>query len=367
MSFAWIILALFIIVVGWVKIKTQPTVGADTLVIWLNKTKSIYAGEPFRALTMAQYPNLGPMFWMFTMRFTGKYEPIYGLFLGPVAYGFWILAHLSLFKQKNHWIIPIIFFPIAILFYNDAVYNGYQDKLLMACAGMAVLTFTQFFLDNIDANDQNMYKRNSNFFWLGAFFAGMLSFIKVEGMIMGLIIFSGVLFIVVFLFPKEKHREFLIANYPAALIFTVLLLTWPLILHFGGVDLTKIQGDTLSLQFSFDFFQNLDRLPIIVLRHINYIQGILPIFTMSVLLTLLALKDMPKIRIALSYIWLIWLLLLVFITFIFMVTRSPLIWHLDTAFYRLSSQHDFIYPLTIILVVSNILHEYQKSLNTEPA
>jgi len=367
MSIIWILIALFIFVTGWVEIKTQSVAGIDTFAIWLNKAKSIYVGEPFKTLTMTQYPALGPMFWAFTMRFTGRYEPIHGLFLGPVAYGFWILAHLSLFKKNNDWVTPAIIFPIAIFFYDDAVYNGYQDKILMMCAGMAVLTFTQFFLDETATNNHEIYNRKFNFFWLGAFFTGMLSLIKAEGMIMGLIIFLGVFFIVICFFPKEKRREFFLANYPATLIFAALLLVWPLILFFGGVDLTKVQGDSLSLQSSLDFFQNLDRFPVITLRHINYIQGILPIFTISVLLTLLALKNMPKIRVILSFIWLTWLLHLAFITFIFMVTRAPLNWHLDTAFYRLSSQHDFIYPLTILLVISTILREYQTSLATESA
>jgi len=356
-SWVWVIIALFIIVVGLVEIKTYPVISGDALSIWLNKAKSIYAGKSFWTLAIVQYPSLGPIFWTFAMRFTGGYEPIYGLYLGPIAYSFWILAHLSLFEQKNNWVIVAIIFSTAILFYDSTVYNGYQDKLVMMCAGMAVLTYVRYFLYSIDSSGWNFHNGRFDLFWLGTFLAGMLSFIKTEGAIMGLIIFSSTLFVVACSYPKGKRYEFFKTNYPPIIFFLALLSTWPLILYFGNVDLSKIQGDNFSLQSGFDFFKNLDRLPIIALRHLEYYHGIFPALTISILLTLLAFRSLPKIRIILSYVWLIWLAHLVFITLIFLVTRAPLIWHLDTAFNRLSSQHDFVYPLIISLIISCLLRK----------
>lgn len=350
-----IIVVIVLVFSGILVILTQPIpLGGDTFSIWLNKTKSIYNGIPYPTLPVVQYPSLGPTFQAFAMRFTGGYEPVYGLFFGPIAYCFWVLSLFSVIKQRSGWIMVAILCSISILFFDDYVVNGYQDKILMMCASMSVLSYLQFFSEYSLPSKQEGSRTLQLLFWLGTFFAAMLSLIKSEGTIMGLILVTASL-LVVGLTQPGQIKVFIQKNYMSIIMFVVLVLLWPLILYAGNVNLSNVQGDNLTLESISDIPQNMGRIFIIGHYFINSFHEIYVMLIFSVFLTIFALLKVPRLRITLAYLWLIWFVHSLFIAFAFLSTRAPLIWHLDTAFYRLTSQHAFVYPLIILFVTASLL------------
>ncbi|MHB9056557.1 MAG: hypothetical protein ACYC2P_10455 [Paludibacteraceae bacterium] len=350
-----IMVVIVLVFSGILVVLTQPIPqGGDTFSIWLNKTKSIYSGIPHPALPVAQYPSLGPTFQAFAMRFTGGYEPVYGLFFGPIAYCFWVLSLFGVIKQRSGWIMVAILRSISMLFFDDYVVDGYQDKLLTMCASMSVLSYLQLFSEYSLPSNQEGSRMLQLLFWLGTFFAAMLSLIKSEGTIMGLILVGASLLAIYLTRPKQLST-FLKKNYPSIITFIVIVLLWPLILYTGNVNLSNIQGDNLTLESLFDIPRNIERIFFIWPYFINYFRKTSLMLFFSVFLTTFAFFKSPQQRISLAYLWLIWLVHSLFIVLAFLSTRAPLIWHLDTAFNRLTSQHAFIYPLIILLVIAFLL------------
>ena len=168
---------------------------------------------------------------------------------------------------------------------------------------------------------------------------------------MGIILLSSSL-LAIYLTRPENITTFLKYNYKSIILFVGIVLLWPLILYTGNVNLSNIQGDNLTLESLFDIPRNMERIFIIWPYFINSFREIYIMLFLSVFLTIYALLKVPQLRISLSYLWLIWFAHSTFITLAFLSTRAPLIWHLDTAFNRLSSQHAFIYPLIILLVAA---------------
>jgi hypothetical protein len=353
-----VVFVLVITIAGLLEISVRPLgLGGDALSIWLNKTKSIYIGLSYPDLTvdLVQYPSLVPTFEAFVMRFAGRYEPVYGLYFGPIAYFFWVLSFLNIYKYKPGWIMAATLCSIAIFFFDDYVINGYQDKILMMTAGMSVLAYLQFFIEYSLPGGQEWSRKPQLQFWLGTFFAAMLSLIKLEGNIMGLILVCASLLVIYFTRPKQTSAFFK-KNYASIITFIVILLLWPIILYTGNVSLSNIQGKTLTLSSLFDIPQHLERIFIIWRYFVSYFRENSLILVLSAFLTIFAFLKSPQLRVSLAYLWLIWFVHSIFITLIFLSTRSPLVWHLDTSFSRLASQHAFIYPLIILLVTAMLLN-----------
>ena len=350
-----IIIILAITISGLLEISTHSSspLGSDTFQIWLNKSKSIYSGIPYPALPVVEYPNLVPTFSAFVMNFIGSYQPNYGLYFGPIAYYFWVLSFLYIFKRKSGWIMIATVSSIAILFFNVDVINGYQDKIIMMCASMSALAYIQ--LANIDLSGSLVLSGKSKLlFWVGTFFAGMLSLIKSEGFVLGAIL-VGVSLLLIYSTSPKQLSTLLKNKYAPIITFITLVLLWPFILYTGNVDITNVQGDNLTLQSIFDIPRNIERIFVIWPYLINYFRKISFIFMLSISLSIISFLTATNLRKSLVYLWSIGFVHSIFVVFIFLSTRAPLIWHLDTAINRLLSQHTFIYPLIILLVTAYFL------------
>jgi hypothetical protein len=339
------------------RVSTQPLfLGSDTFSIWLNKTKEIYLGKPYPAVAISSYPNLVPTFQAFVLRFVGRYEPIFALYFGPVSYCFWVLGFLSLFKQKSGWVMVIAMCSIAILAFDDFVINGYQDKIILMCASLSALAYLQFFTEFSLIKKQDGIKKSSQLFWLGTFFAGMLCLIKNEGIVMGMLLASLSVFIA-YLYNPRQMGVFLRKNYMALPMFIALASLWPLTLYFGNADLTKIQGDSFTLEALFNAPKNIARISVIGPYFLNYFRGAILILFLSIILTLFTFWKAPQIRLTLVYLWAIGFIHSIFILLVFLSTRNVLSWHLATAFDRLMYQHSFIYIIIILFTISSLLNQ----------
>lgn len=356
-SLVVIIIALVIIISGLLETITHPHIEGDTSSIWLNKAKSIYNGIPYPALPVVNYPSLVPTFNAFVMRFTGSYNPIYGLFIGPIAYYFWVLNLYDIFKRKSGWVITAVISSIAILYFDNYVTNGYQDKIIMMCASMSALAYLQ--LINLDLSGNRVWTEKSQLlFWIGTFFAGILSLIKSEGVVIGTLLVGLSLFII-YSINLKQIPTLLKKKYAAIITFITLVLLWPFILYTGNVNISNIQGDNLTFQSIFDIPRNIDRIFIIWPYFANYFRETSFMLILSISLSSLSFIKSTQLRKSLVYLWSVWFIHSIFIIFVFLSTRAPLIWHLETAFNRLLSQHAFIYPLIILLTIADFL-EYQE-------
>jgi len=349
-----IIITLVITISGLLEIFTHPLgVGGDAFSIWLNKAKSIYSGILYPALPIANYPSLVPTFNAFVMRFTGSYKPIYGLFIGPIAYCFWVLNLHDIFKRKSGWVMTATVSSIAILYFDDYVINGYQDKIIMMCASMSALAYLQIIKFGLSGN-RAYTEKSQLLFWIGTFFAGVLSLIKNEGMVIGAIL-VGVSLLVIYSINPKQISTLLINKYAPIFTFITLAFLWPFILYTGNVDISKIQGDNLTLQSIFDIPRNIERIFIIWPYFTNYYRETFFMLILSICLSIISFLKATQLRKSLVYLWSIWFVHSIFIVFVFLSTRAPLIWHLDTAFNRLLSHHAFIYPLIILLIIAYLL------------
>ena len=353
---------LVLLTYGVLQINTHAIIGGDVFPIWLNKTKSIFSGIAYPSLPVVQYPSLIPTFNAFAMKFTGGYHPNQGLYFGLVLFFFWIFSFFNLLKSRFSFFDALVISFIAILSFDKSVFNGMQDTILMMGAGMASIAFIKHFEYSRSKIDDKLVLKGRGLYWVGIFFSGMLPLIKSEGIILGAIL-VGLSMVINFASTPNISISVIKRYILPVFIFILLVTIWPVILYTGNVNITNIQGDNLTLSSLLDIPHNLGRVPIIMKYFMSYVKSIYIYFFTSLVLSGIALWLSPKLKQTLLFLWCVGVLNWLFISIVFLSTRAPLIWHLDTAFNRLMSQHFFIYILSTLIVVQDFsrvwVHDYE--------
>lgn len=349
-----VVILLVLVLYGFLQINLYSPISGDVFAIWLNKTKGIYNGVEYSSLPVVEYPSLIPTFNAFLMKLTDGYQPNRGLYIGVSMYFFWILTLLDLYKSKIKFIDALALSIVAIIGFDESFYNGMQDKIVMMGAGLAAIMLIKHFrASKFEINSGKRF-----FLQIGAFFAGGLALVKSEGMVLGGIIV--VLATIISMANSDFKIKLLIERYAfSVFVFALLLILWPTILYTGNVDITNIQGDSLTLSSLFDIPHNLERIPVLMEYFISYINSISEWFYTSLVLSVFGAWLVPELRKELVFLWGIAILSWIFIFVVYLSTRAPLIWHLDTAFARLMSQHIFIYVLSIIIVFQNFSQAWE--------
>ncbi|MBI3306666.1 MAG: hypothetical protein HYZ84_02510 [Candidatus Omnitrophica bacterium] len=339
-------LILVFLAMNYVQILSHPLdpFYSDTLSIWFNKAKGLFFDIPFAVLpvpgfSMANYPHLGPVYEMFVMKFAGlPIEPIARLIF-PTVYFVWILSLAQIPVFKNHprllWLLPVI----ALVFYDAPAYtSGYQDGFLAATAGMAALQFILF----LNTSEQDLSKSKTHL-WLAIFFAGSLSFIKVEGTVLAIILTAAFCLIAILFHFQNNLISAWRFLWPFFGLLTLMVLCWPGLLLIHHLDATKISGPAYTYRDIFTFYQNFDRWPLIEKHFAVYVQSRLSFILATTLLSAATFCMHVNLRPGILFLWMVWTAHLSFIAVAFLATRLPLEWHLQTAFERLSFQHFFVY------------------------
>ncbi len=340
-------------VAGLVQITMHPLT-SDALVIWLSKTKAIYAGLPYSLIAVRQYPSLVPTFEAFAMKLTGQYQPDYAAYLGPIAYFFWALSLLSLTGRNPGWVLTAILSSVSILMFGKPVVDGYQDVYIMMVGGLAALVYVRYLEQLSQSRVRGATEPPRLLFWLGASFSGMLGLIKSEGAVLGLILMFCALLCIGAGARKLEARWW--RKYLApSMLGVVLLLIWPAILLVQGVDLSSIQGSNITTSTILAMPQHVAQLPMIWPYFAQYMQQTVLLLGAALVLSGAAWATVPQRRPALAYLWLAWCLHTVFVFSAFLASQASLEWHLSTAFERLSDQHAFVYPLALVVAAEALL------------
>lgn len=334
----------FLLLAAYIKIFCAPLLGWDATVIWFNKARAIFFNEPFKNTPFVNYPNLGPIYWMYIMKFTGTLEESFGRLFFPTLFFFWILSLTSLYphyKSKLVTLAAIVIMLIGYYTFNpDSHLNGYQDEFLAMCLGLSALHFLKVF---------SMEAPNKTDYFLSFWFSGISCFIKNEGFILALILITSWAFTSLIYSKSQKNFFSIIKNQlPNLLLFLFLLLLWrPMISLYQNLSFSEIQGDAFTVKSILSFYTNFDRLPLIIHYFASYFaENLKSILLILISIPILIYKT-PRFRPSMVFLFLVLLFHLLSITLIFLSTTADLSWHLETAFMRLASQHSFIYTLLI--------------------
>ncbi|HNV86051.1 MAG TPA: hypothetical protein PKL97_03680 [Candidatus Omnitrophota bacterium] len=331
----------------------------DALATWWNKTRALYFWPPFAETPVAgwdflNYPYLGPMLELLIIRCTGVLSESFGRLLFPTVYFLWILAFNSLFfgkvRWKTVWLIPFT----AVLFYDRRAFtSGYQDGFVGVICGMAALHFIRFFLrQDWPRNDDDGWDTD---LFLGVFFSGAASFVKCEGLFLGIILAASAF--LTFLFAGKnggllgKIRRLL----PYGVFFGILICVWPGILLWNHANVLRMQTAFVASDI-FRFHENLARWGIIRLFVSDSLLRNGPVILASVILSCASAVAVPRTRRILAFLWIALAGHGVFVTFLYFVTHLNLQWHLANSFGRLMFQHFFICAAIIYVSTERLIN-----------
>lgn len=315
-------------------IAVTPIYSQDGIVTWLGKAKDFYYWNPLSSLRYVQYPGLGSMLWAVIMMVFGFYES-YGRFIYPIFYGMFFLFIWSSIKTQKYlhavYISLLLFF-----FFQPTLYNGYQDDFLSLTAGFSVLLFSLYILDM-----EKTYR-----YVLGCFFAGSLGLIKSEGVLLGIIILG------VFLACYGKNiisagkKQFLV--YISGIFLALSLLAfWSISIFLHGINPGNIQGEGLTMQSIIEGYKNFNRLPIIgTYLYAYFFKN--PLFLFIIIFSVITAVTRPFLRKIICCMIGIILLHTIALMYVYLTTKTPLIWQLETSFFRLMDQHVSMYILLAV-------------------
>ena len=354
----WVFLAFLPLLIASCLITfSLPVSDFDAINIWFNKAKSLFYWQPFNQLPLCDYPNLGPMYWSFVMRFTAvEFESI-GRLLFPLAYWFWALSLMALIRNTSSRVCLFIAPLIGYTFFQRGPFtNGYQDGLLALCAGMSAIFSLRLLFElgdehRADSSGQCL-PRFRRLYMVACLFGGVLAWIKNEGMMVGLILVLVTTALCLASTARHLRRSLVRAIIPGLLTFSGIALSWPAMELVHGVKPWVIQGGAFEFGRLSSVFQRLGRLNPICEYLRRYLQeqktvvGLL--FVLSV--AMLILCPRKTLRPAL-FLWAVLVLHAAFVVLVFLTTRQDLAWHLATAFDRLMFQNTLIVASGLTLLM----------------
>jgi hypothetical protein len=293
----------------------------DGAVIWFAKARALFEGVPFAHLPFVNYPDLGSTAWMLVLKWTGLAAEPFGRAVLLLGFFAWILAILELFPRPCPWSATIILPVLAAASLDlEGATNGCQDFFLSSVAGVALV-----FILRISRRGGPASRRDG---LLAGFLMASLPLIKQEGTILALILCLG------WLIASKKKT--------IVLLVIPLLLVWPALQMIHGVDPSQIQGDAFTLSSTVNAFRSWDRWPAIVAHFSAVLRDSWPLLCAFVVLAATSALCLPKLRRAVFILVGVLLLHVGFVLFVFLATRQPLEWHLNTAFPRLYGQQRFV-------------------------
>jgi hypothetical protein len=310
----------------------------DPVAIWYAKTKGLFAWQQVAALSIPNYPNLGPAAWMLLLRIVGpEAEPVARLVF-PALYLAWIAGLSESVSRSHPWLAGIAVGLGALAFLDvRAITSGHQEIALTAVAGTAVL----FFLRDLEADPTEAARRPE---LIGAALAGSLGMIKVEGGVLGVIIFLS--------WAVTRSRQRLPSGnrriLAAAGLLVPIIAVWPVLSFLAGVDPTAVHrglhpASLLAVPSRLERWYPIliAMLPEAPPRRFGLLAGIM----LSVATTWL----IPAARRTVGFLWGILGLHYLFVVLVFFAVDYAFAWYLATACRRLMSLADFV-PITLLAV-----------------
>ncbi|MFI5165417.1 MAG: hypothetical protein ACHQQS_02250 [Thermoanaerobaculales bacterium] len=307
----------------------------DGAVIWYAKARALFDWVPFKEVPYVNYPDLGPTAWMLVLKWTGPDAEALGRVILPLGFFAWILALLDLFPRPFPWAAAIILPVLTLTSLDlDAATNGFQDFFLAAAAGLALV----FLLRLLCKSTTDRSRRDA---LLLAFFTGSLALIKQEGAVLALMVGAAWLL-------AAKRKKGLLLAIPLAL-------AWPLLQIGRGVKVS-LQYGGFTIGSVLSAFSASDRWITIEPHLQDALSSSAPLLAAFAVLAVYSVIALPDTRRAIVVLSALLVVHTAFVLFVFLATRYPLEWQLNTAFGRLFGQRQFILITGVAFMLGQIAY-----------
>jgi hypothetical protein len=263
----------------------------------------------------------------------------------PALYLAWIAGVSVVLGQRRPWLATFAVGIAALQFLDvEAVTSGYQEVAVMAVAGTAALLFLRSLMDDpTDKSDGSEM--------LGAALAASAGMIKLEGAVLGTILFGA------WIVARWGRASFRRRALRAACVFVPIVAAWQFLLAFRGIDPGNVSVHWgLRASSLLEVPGRFDRWPLIaralagqVVQHGAAWQG-------SVVLSIAAAWIVPSLRRALVFLWVAIILHLTVLAAIYFSVDLAFEWYLRNSCARLLSLADFL-PVTLLVLCTMHLTE----------
>lgn len=325
----WALLASALLTGLAFQVVLNPVNDWDGLYMWYAKASGLFHGIAPQQLPAAEYPNLGPALWAWSLWWCGASHEMVGRWLMGCLF---VLALFPVMQASVSWwgrlLAPLSL--LAFLYNQQTVSSGYQEGVLLAVICLALASFFKSFEAQTRGEQEAAFR-------LGLLACASLAWVKNEGLVTGFIIaFSATL-----LHLKDVRGVATSRVARELILFLVILFGWPMMRIVQGGNPAELQGSNFSLSSVLEFESRLARWYDIQSYVNSYIDQTLWKLSLGISgLALLFTLGYRKISILL---FLSWTANIVFVYLAFFLTSAPLDWHLATAFGRLAHQ-TAVYP-----------------------
>ncbi len=364
------LLMLPLLLIAYLHVLSRPLTPADwdSVSLWYKKIKMLYAWYPLKNTRIADwggnyinYPHLGPMLETLILKVSGIFHENFGRLLFPTVYVLWILSLGDLFKpDQKKWRLFLPPFLGTLFFQMRACTNGYQEVLITTLAGVSAIQLCLYLTTTFP-------RQNTSFnlsLFLGCFFAGMLAFVKSEGMLLALIIVGT---FTLSNLSKNFRGWFgtLRGLFPYLLLTIVLILLWPGLLLWNKADLSHLQNNSFTVSSLSKSFYNLSRASMIGDYFAQYFAQKRILLGFCALLSFMSILFSSKTRRPLTFLWILLITHGIMVALPYFATAADPVWHLRYSFDRLMFQHLFVYPTILCVAVSGLVESlFQKKEST---
>lgn len=354
------LLLAFLMLGVYATVLLQPVVVWDGLVIWYGKVRSLLACRPLGEVQSPLYPNLGPALWALGMKVAGGREEM-GRLVFPTAYFATAFSLTVFFSGRPGRLVMAVLVPLlAAWLYTDPEMTsfdifscGYQDGVLSVLVAAVAVCWVKGMAPSQEERGSGCESRP----WLaaGVLLAGAACQVKAEGLVAGLCLLAA--FLALALVPPRTRRRDLVLM---ALGFTLLAVLWPATLRLRGLDPSDFQSGAFTLNGILRFYERADRLAPILAAWKAYAWANRWMLAASMAGSLAALVLCRAARKPILFLWTAAVLHTAAVWLVFMTTRLPFEWHLQTAFYRLTFQHRSLHMVLIALTAAHLLKRVER-------
>jgi len=334
---------IFICLCFFFKTASNLELGWDALSYWLSKTNNFYNNKSFFEMPHSASPQLGSYIWAFFWKNSFMQKEYLGrLFLDYLYLISIFTIGISLNTKSNLKKITFILCLILFTFDYNNTLSGYQDYFLFS-----LLVFCSKILVELNSR----LKKNQNLirYYLLIMTSILLPWVKNEGIFYS--IFIGIVFF--FINSQTFNKK----------IFFLFIILMNIVMRISLAKFILETDQIFHFPFTLDIiFQNIFNIKELIYRNF-YISFYLirsifqyPLILINLIAIVFSLRylkylDNKKIY----YIFLF--LNLIFIYGIYIITTSPLIWHLQTSMSRLLLQTCGFYIFLLVDLINKKIIE----------
>ena len=323
-----------------INIMLKPLEAGDALAGWFHKAKYFVYNPGIEYWRMISYPNFISSIWSISFYIFGEDYNASRVILPFIMFICVICVYNRVLYELNNYLLNTLLLIFILSFYSLSTFGGNYRYSNSGYADFAVACFLMvgFTYLNLSFRNKKFLKKN---FLFSCICLGILSSIKTEGLVISFGIISIMNFYFLYYFNglfRENLKNIILYNFIFILIsiFPLLLSQYLQII----IGKTHYSAKFFEPHYLLSFDVIMDRFPLIF-KYIYYslsenrVPGLL--FGILILINLFVTR---KINNLLKLIFIMSIFFLLYIILIYLVSKFPLEWHLQTSLNRI------FYPYT---------------------